>query len=155
MKGFVIFNLEKQAVSYRNNTFDAYLGYYFPEDEQEKPLDLRYNYWGRDWYIEDLIGFENKYDYSTKWGDHMKILFEPYYDKNGTLTDTDTLPNGWEAYYGLNIYENDSDIDSDNDGLTNYQEWEQGGNYTQGGFDPSDPDMDDDLGADRLRHPGI
>ncbi len=46
-------------------------------------------------------------------------------------TDGDDLPDGWEEEYGLNPNDpNDSGLDSDNDGLTNLQEYQAGTNPT-------------------------
>jgi len=134
--GQVLIDFQSLPVSNKNNLFDAYLGY-FSADSQTAPLDVRYNQWGRDWYVEELFGWDD-------WGKGVEILFEPYYDKNGTLTDTDGIPNGWEHNYSLDIYTNDSGEDSDGDSLTNLQEWQLGGNYTSGGTDPKNPDTDGD-----------
>lgn len=121
----------------RNNNFDAYVSYLNPNEKSE-PIDLSYNSWGRDWYIEDLLGLEI-------WPEIRDyIIFEPYYDKNGTLTDNDGIPNGWEIYHGFDIYSDDSGIDDDEDGLTRLEEWEQGGGYLIGGCDPKNPDTDGD-----------
>lgn len=38
-------------------------------------------------------------------------------------TDGDEMIDGWEVYFGLNPLLNDSQNDTDNDGLTNIQEW--------------------------------
>jgi len=121
----------------RNNFFDVYLSYYNALNKSE-PIDLTYNTWGRDWYVEDQLGFE-------LWPNIVDFVqFEPYYDKNGTLTDNDGIPNGWEINNGFDIYSDDSGIDDDDDGLTRLEEWQQGGRYLDGGCDPKNPDTDGD-----------
>ena len=43
--------------------------------------------------------------------------------KNSTKSDNDGIPDGYEYLYGLNPEMDDSSLDMDNDGLTNYQEY--------------------------------
>ncbi len=52
--------------------------------------------------------------------------------------DGDGLPNDWEETYGLDGYDpTDVDLDTDSDGLTNLEEYEEG-------TDPIDADTDND-----------
>ena len=129
--------MKNQPKDVRNNEFIGYLGY-FNQEEQTETLDLRYNYWGRDWYVEDVVGLD-------EWEDEIDIDFEPYFDGNGTLTDDDGIPNGWEINNELDIYEDDSGEDPDEDGLTNIEEHSLGGDFLHNGTDPNDEDTDDDL----------
>jgi hypothetical protein len=61
--------------------------------------------------------------------------------------DGDGLPDDWEIAHGLNPGSNDADLDSDGDGLTNWEEYLRG-------TDPFNPDTDGDGildGEDRER----
>ncbi len=70
-------------------------------------------------------------------------------------TDDDGMPDGWEVFYSLAVTYSDGESDKDNDGLTNYQEWQEGTNPTladtdgdghndlkeiNNGTDPNDPE---------------
>ena len=100
------------------------------EGTESQEIDLRLNYWGVDWDVEDRIGI-------AEWSDDVDIIYEPYLDGNGTETDNDGIPNSWEHEYGLDIYTDDPNRDSDDDGLTNLKEYEIGTN-------PKKIDTDDD-----------
>ena len=84
-------------------------------------------------------------------------------DSNSYDSDGDGLPDGWEAWYGLDALDgngnNGADGDPDNDGLTNMQEYENGTSpvsddtdndgmkdkyEVEHGIDANDPDSDDD-----------
>ena len=52
-------------------------------------------------------------------------------------SDSDGMPDWWEAAHNLNPYENDAGLDPDNDGLTNLEEY-------QNGTDPYNADTDGD-----------
>ncbi|MFZ6028687.1 MAG: VWA domain-containing protein [Chloroflexota bacterium] len=56
-------------------------------------------------------------------------------------SDGDGLPDSWEDYWGTDPTVDDAGQDPDNDGSTNYEEW-------QDGTDPFDPDTDDDGESD-------
>ena len=47
-------------------------------------------------------------------------------DPNGTDTDNDDIPDGWEDDHGLDPTVDDSGLDPDHDGLTNGEEYEHG-----------------------------
>jgi hypothetical protein len=67
------------------------------------------------------------------------------YGTNPTNSDSDgdRLPDGWEVNHGLNPLDgSDADDDPDDDGLTNWEEYQK---HT----DPRDPDTDDDGLTDR------
>ncbi len=58
-------------------------------------------------------------------------------DPNDNDSDDDSMPDGWEVDNNLNPLANDSGLDPDGDGLTNFEE------YTHG-TDPHDTDTDND-----------
>jgi parallel beta-helix repeat protein len=72
------------------------------------------------------------------------ILELIYWKTNITNNDTDSdqMPDGWEVANRLKPLLNDSNLDADNDGLSNYYEFSHiyGSSYT----DPNDPDTDND-----------
>ncbi len=57
--------------------------------------------------------------------------------RGGVDKDGDRMPDKWELTYQLDPYVNDRDLDGDNDGLSNWQEY-------QYGLDPQNPDTDGD-----------
>ncbi|MHA1231556.1 MAG: binary toxin-like calcium binding domain-containing protein [Candidatus Helarchaeota archaeon] len=64
-------------------------------------------------------------------------------DPTDSDTDNDGMPDGWEVNNGLNPLINDAGSDSDSDGLTNLQKY-------QNNCDPNDSDTDNDDLSDYL-----
>ncbi len=58
-------------------------------------------------------------------------------DPNNADTDADGMPDGWETEHGLDPFSDDSTLDSDGDGLSNYEEYLNGSS-------PSSADTDAD-----------
>jgi hypothetical protein len=100
-------------------------------------LDITLNHWHVDDDLHQLLKLDELQDNDT-------VLFEPYYDPTGRLTDTDDLPNSWELKYGLDIYSNNADEDQDDDGLTNHEEYLFSVNETGWDLDPTSNDTDGD-----------
>jgi hypothetical protein len=134
-------SINGEPKSFRNNRFFGNMTYTLMKN-QTKRIDLRYNSFGVDWPVEKVIGLEEIENPGS-------IIYEPYYDLNWTLTDNDGMRNGWEAKYGLDIHANDSYLDSDQDGLTNYEEFEYSMDHEPFEMDPSNSDTDSDGMPDR------
>ena len=74
--------------------------------------------------------------------DGKEVLEEKNPRGDGSVDkDGDGMPDKWELTYQLNLFVNDRDVDSDKDGLTNWQEY-------QYGLDPTNPDTDGDAYSD-------
>ncbi|MHA1758701.1 MAG: caspase family protein [Promethearchaeota archaeon] len=76
--------------------------------------------------IKDLINFEFDTD-----GDGLKDyeeVFEFTSNPGALDTDNDQIPDGYECHNGLNPCENDANLDNDDDGLINIEEYEIGSN---------------------------
>lgn len=139
--GVVLFNLIRQDGIIRDNYFNlTKIDYYVEEDQQSSYLDLRYNSWNQDGDIEDIL----RLDEMKENHPGFMVDFEPYYDRNGSLTDTDELPNGWEIRNGLDIHIDDTQEDPDGDGLTNLFEYLYLGNRHGLSMDPQSKDSDGD-----------
>jgi hypothetical protein len=91
------------------------------------------------------------FDQDGVWYDEPTKLYDPYsnYEEflNGSDpynpdSDSDSLPDGWEAVNDLSPTVDDHDLDKDNDGLTNFQEY-------QLKLAPNNNDTDDDLLNDK------
>lgn len=100
------------------------------------------NYVGRysDTFFSPVIaGDGSSVLYSSSQND-LELLAGSYYQPYIATTDSDNdgLPNAWEVQYGLDPYTaQDPDIDTDSDGLTDYEEY-----YL--GTSPIDTDTDGD-----------
>lgn len=71
------------------------------------------------------------------------------YNTNPVISDSDGdgMNDGWEVYYDLNPLQNDAYVDSDNDDLSNIEEysWDsQGGDPMETSLNPKNPDTDND-----------
>ncbi len=64
-------------------------------------------------------------------------VIDVFVTKLDTDADNDRMPDSWEIIYGLNPSSNDAILDTDNDGLGNYEEYVQC-------TDPANPDTDGD-----------
>ncbi len=111
-------------------------------------VSLVYNMERGEWYGDDYVGDEdgcghvmgngyemwfdiglNDYDGDglTYWEETNVYHTDPKVNDSGSDLDGDMVPIEWEDKWGYNplVWENHSAIDSDNDGLTNLQEWQQ------------------------------
>ncbi len=104
--------------------------------------------------LEPLIGLDNRipdgdkdsdHDLLSNW-DEYKGITSPFnsdtdsdgmldgqellsgFDPNKIDEDNDLIPDGWEYQYGLTIGMDDRIIDSNSNGISNYQEWVMGNN---------------------------
>ena len=91
-------------------------------------------------YSEDLIYGTNpkKNDTDNDGLTDGQEIFEYQTDPLNNDTDGDGMPDGWEVRYNMNPKDaSDNNTDTDNDGLTNLEEY-------QHGTDPRDNDTDND-----------
>jgi len=77
------------------------------------------------WYNYNL--FSSFYGYTDEDGDLLNDFLESFYltDKNNPDTDSDGFTDSWEIQAGLDPLVNDRDYDLDNDGLTNWDEYNE------------------------------
>jgi len=77
---------------------------------------------------EVLIYFTdpNSIDSDSDWLDDYDEIFWILTDPTNPDTDFDGIPDGWEYYHGTNATFDDSDLDPDNDTLTNWDEYIRG-----------------------------
>ncbi len=146
--GEVIISIAQPPAIFRNNQIQGKMDYYdmWLHEGNDSIPDLRFNQWGRDWNVEEVIGIYdevtiertietisvNEFEYYN-----ISIKFEPYFDENWTLTDNDGMTNLWEIQNELDIYKDDSLMDPDDDGLININEYICGS-------DPHNNDTDKD-----------
>ena len=122
----------------RNNIFQNLTTVnYYKRDGENITLDISHNYWDIEEDLTSVLRFD-------ELGENDTVIFEPYYDSNGRLTDNDGLPNPWELKYGLDIYSDNSEEDVDNDGLTNIEEYLISLNGTDFDLNPTSEDTDED-----------
>ena len=71
----------------------------------------------------DSFSVSYKYDFSVYTASNDYSFYPWYKDTVNINTDTDRMPDWWELLYSTNIYQNNEDEDTDNDGLTALTEY--------------------------------
>jgi outer membrane protein assembly factor BamB len=101
-------------------------------------------------YQTELTILEGEYSYYYRCDDYENEINSVYssenytfkvlkYSETGEDSDGDTIPDGWELYYGLDPFDpDDAGMDNDSDTYTNLQEY-LGDDGLPGGEDSSDP----------------
>ena len=71
----------------------------------------------------DSFSISSKYDYSVFTASPDYSFYPWYKDSVNINTDTDRMPDWWELLYSTDIYQNNENEDTDNDGLTALTEY--------------------------------